>query len=49
MAYRSMLKLDEYIILIFDMQVNVNSLKCFLLLGLALVHSTDATKGKGRS
>jgi hypothetical protein len=24
------------------------SFKCFVLLGLALVHGTDATKGKGR-
>lgn len=24
------------------------SFKCFVLLGLALLHGTDATKGKGR-
>jgi hypothetical protein len=24
------------------------SVKCFVLLGLALLHGTDATKGKGR-
>jgi hypothetical protein len=43
------LKLNEYIIGIFDMQVNAISLsKYFLLFGLVLVHGTDATKGKGR-
>jgi hypothetical protein len=29
-------------------QVNMNTLKCFLLFGLVLANGTDATKGKGR-
>ncbi|EFX77509.1 hypothetical protein DAPPUDRAFT_247680 [Daphnia pulex] len=29
-------------------KVYMNTLKCFLLFGLVLVHGPDATKGKGR-